>query len=295
MRHAHHAFQDIVGAEPLQQFVQAGNERFSPFQAEALGAGVASVQVLFQAIRRSQPLQDAALVRGGQRRPGTHRLQLVLHPDLLVGLNDVHVLGADAAAVGHLQGFDDLAQLRLAVAVAQRAGIEDLFEFRHGQAVIGQVEYRHLRPFHEAQRVDVGLLVTPVAIGGDECQNAHLLALVLALHRRALSLRARLETVAADALEMLQDAAVRYLHRLGARIVLERRQASEIALPLRRQVFAAGQVFLIHRFDVCRVGAREVRASAHAIEFGFGHGRRLPRGPGLGGCPRMRFFVKYHF
>ena len=61
--HADDALQHAVSAQPLQQFVQAGNQGLAALQAKPLGAGVPAVQVLLKAFGSRQPLQYGAFLR----------------------------------------------------------------------------------------------------------------------------------------------------------------------------------------------------------------------------------------
>ena len=166
-----------------------------------------------------------------------HRLQAFPHPELFVGLQNVRVFDADAAAVGFLQGFDDFLELGRSVPKAQDVGVEDLLGLGGGQAVVGQVEHRHKRALHHVKGIELGLLVAAQPIGGDQVVNAHLLAQMFAFDGGALPFRASLQAVAADALEVRDHPAVR---NLGLDVRLRRRQAAEETAPLRWHAVRGG-------------------------------------------------------
>src|SRR5690606_15908489 len=83
---------------------------FAAFKREALLANVLGVEEALQAFGRGQAVKDVLLLLGGEAGLGADALQALLPPALFTGIGDVHVLGADAAAVGFTQGLHDLAQ-----------------------------------------------------------------------------------------------------------------------------------------------------------------------------------------
>ena len=99
--------------------------------------------------------------------------------------------------------------------------------------------------------------------------NAHLLAFVFAFDGGALLFRARLQAVAADALEVRDHPTVR---NLGLGVRLGGRQVAEEGPPLQRHAVRGGKPSLVHGFDVGRIDARQMRAGAHAFKVGFRHG-----------------------
>jgi len=108
------------------------------------------VQVTLEAFRGGQPLQDHCLLFRGVTRPRAHGLETLLHPELLAGIDDVHVFGADGAAIGLLQRLDQFAELRGAAPEMKGSDVERFLEIRGRQVVVGKIEDRHVRPFHHA-------------------------------------------------------------------------------------------------------------------------------------------------
>ena len=268
VRHADHGLQHPLGAEPLQQLVQAGNQGLPALQPKPLDARIAAVQVLLQPLGGGQPLQDGSLVRRRQPPTGALHLQAGLHPELLRRLGQMHVLGADAAAIEHLQGGDDVPELGGAVPIVQKVRVENFVEVGGGEIMVAQIEHRHGPPLHHAQGVDVRLFVPPRAIGGNQVEHAHLLAFMLVHNRGAFALRARLQAVAADAFKVGDDPAVGNFDLGGRR---SRRQAVEIAAPLGGQALRRPQPGFVHGLNVGGVDAGQVGACPHALKVGVSH------------------------
>ena len=283
--HADHGLQHSLGAEPLQQFVQAGNQGLAALQPKPLDARIAAMQVLLQPLGGGQPLQDGSLVRRRQPPVGALHLQAGLHPELLRGLGQMHVLGAHAAAIEHLQGGDDVLQFGGALPVVQEVRVEDLVEVGGGEIMVGQLQHRHGPPLHHAQGVDVRFFVPPRPIGGGQVEDAHLLAFMLVDDRGAFALRARLQAVAADAFKVGDDPAVRNFHLGGRR---RRRQAVEIAAPLGGQALRRRQPSFVHGLDVGGVGAGQVGACPHALKVGVSHAAQTSSFPPAASTPRPR-------
>ena len=97
-----------------------------------------------------------------------------MDPALLVGVVDVHVLGADGAAIGGARDVEDLAQGGLG-RTDQRPGVEGRIEVLVREPVEGRVELRHFRALVLAQGVEVGLPMATKAVGVDELEHGDLL------------------------------------------------------------------------------------------------------------------------
>ncbi len=97
VRHADHDLFGAVASGALDQFVQHRDQRLAAFQREALLTDVARVHELLDALGRGQQVQDPAALLVVQFGSAAVGLQPLLDPALLLGLGDVHVLGADGA------------------------------------------------------------------------------------------------------------------------------------------------------------------------------------------------------
>jgi len=178
--HADDDLLDALGAGALHQLVEHGHQGLAALEREALLAHVAGVQVALHALGGGEHGQDPALALRGDGRTAAVALEPLLDPALLAGVGDVHVLRADAAGVDLVDQAVDLAQGQ-AVGGVQGARVEDVVHVLLGEVVVGQVEVRHHRPLAQVERVEVGGLVPPVAVGVDQPQHRRLL---LGGHRR---------------------------------------------------------------------------------------------------------------
>ena len=180
MGHADHHLLGAVTADPLDHLVHQRNHRFAAFQAETLGAGVTAAQVFFQAFGGGQTLENMALDVGAVLRVAAHALQPLLKPALLGGVDDVHVLTAHRGAIGALQAVHDLAQGGFRLADEQVAGLEHRVHVRLAQAVVRQLQVGDRLALHQTERVQLGHLMAPVAVRGDQMKHPHLAAFMLA-------------------------------------------------------------------------------------------------------------------
>ncbi len=126
--HADDDFLGPVGTAALDHLRQHGNQAFAALQAEALGAGILGAQGLFQTLGLDQAAQQLQLHFPAVIRRRAHGLHPLHDPVTLLGIDDVHELGADRVAVGALQGVQDFTQGRIGLADVQAAGLEDRVE-----------------------------------------------------------------------------------------------------------------------------------------------------------------------
>ena len=99
-------------------------------------------------------------------------------------------------------------------------------------------------PFGESQRVQVGLLVSPLAIGGDELHHPDLLALVFGGLRIVLHRRLGAHTHLADLGEVVADHRVGYVLYLNE-VRFDPRQFVKIVAPLLGDAIWIAQVGLV--------------------------------------------------
>ncbi|MCY1505896.1 hypothetical protein D9M68_401240 [compost metagenome] len=243
--HADDDFLGAVGAAALDDLVDHRNQALAAFQAETLGARVFGAQVLFQALGRGQALEQVGTRFGGILRTATHALQALGEPVALLGVDDVHELGADAAAIGLLEGVEDFAQGRLFLADVQLTGAEGGVEVGSGQAVMvdRQVGGRGAHP--EAQRIERGSLVAAQAVGQDQTQDFYLLLLVLGAYA-ASGDRLCAALVLGQQDEMITNGGVR---NVGSGITVGG-EFLEVRAPLFGHSVGIVQVELVELFDV---------------------------------------------
>ncbi|MNZ44518.1 hypothetical protein D3C78_621510 [compost metagenome] len=243
--HADDDFLGAVGAGALDDLVDHRDQALAAFQTEALGARVFGTQVLLQALGRSQTLEQVRARFSGEVRTATHAFQTLGEPVALLGIDDMHELGANAAAVGAFQAVDDLAQGRLFLADIQLTGAEGGIEVCRGQAVMidRQVSRRGALP--EAQRIETGGLVTTQAVGQDQTQDFYLLFLVLGAYA-ASGNRLGTALVLCQQDEMITYGGMRYV-RGGVAVGGE---FLEVRAPLFGHSVGVVQVELVELFDV---------------------------------------------
>ncbi len=172
VRHAEHdLFHPGVGGG-VEHHVEQRDEALGALQAEALGAEELGVEEPLEALRLDQLGEQPALLVAADRR--RRSLDVLLDPQLLVGLLDVHVLDTRRSAVGVAQHAEDLAQ-RHPGAAGQPSGGELTVEVPQAEPVGDRVELvvdlRRLL----AQRVEVGDEMAPHPVHVDELEDAGLL------------------------------------------------------------------------------------------------------------------------
>ncbi len=133
------------------------------------------MQVPFDAFGRGQLAQNLELFVILEPRMLDPGLETTLDPALLLGIGDVHVLGADRARVHVLADIDDVAQLHLVVVGVERAGVENLVHVRLAETVIGRIEIGQRRRLIQTQRVEIGDAMPPAAVVIDQLEHAGLL------------------------------------------------------------------------------------------------------------------------
>ena len=156
-----------------EDLVEDRDRRLGTLDAEPLRADVLRGEELLERLGRVQPLEDPVLLFLGRRLlPG---LDLVLDPELLVGVLDVHVLHTDGAAVGIAQHAEQVAEAHL-VDATDPVGEELPVEVPDREAVRRGVELARRVRFLPTQRVEVGDQVAADAVHTDELGDRHLLA-----------------------------------------------------------------------------------------------------------------------
>ena len=105
---------------------QRPSEDFDPY--EHVYERYASIIGHLEPFRRRQPLEQRQLLGVVELRVRPHAFDALLHPQLLTGVDDVHVLEPDGTAVRLLQRGDHLAQLGGSLTVLKGAGVITLIE-----------------------------------------------------------------------------------------------------------------------------------------------------------------------
>src|SRR5262245_18618134 len=153
MRHADHDLADAELAAALDDLLERRHDRLAAIETEALGAGVFHVEKAFERLGLDQLHQYRDLALVGEA--GLAPLHAILNPCPLLGVGDVHVLGADMAAVGLLENVEDLPKRR-EFETEDAADIDWTVVVPLGEAVGLGPELGMLAPLDEFERVELG-------------------------------------------------------------------------------------------------------------------------------------------
>ena len=189
---------------------------------------------------------------GIEARLGAGNLEALLDPTLLASLDDVHVLGADGAAVSGAHDVEDLAQARL-IRALQGAGIEDHIHVGLGQAMKARIELGDHRSLILIQGVQIGLAMAAETIGVDQLQHGDLLGGILRVvahhgHGRALGR-------GGDGQHAVAHFGVANVAAVFAVVVL---QGIEIRPPVVADLGRVAQIGFVKLVQERRVGTEEV-------------------------------------
>ena len=105
--HADDHLLDAGGGGLFEEFVEDDHGRFAAFEREPFLADEAGVEEVLEALSFDQAEQDAAAQFLVERPVIGGRLHPFLQPAFFLGMLDVHVFAAEAAAVGAAQGFEN--------------------------------------------------------------------------------------------------------------------------------------------------------------------------------------------
>ena len=273
VRHADHRFHAAPLAKPLQGFVQHADQGLGAFEAEPLGARKAGVQMPFEALGGTQAVKDGESRLGRERRLAACGFEALAHPKLLRIIGDVHVLDAEGAAVDAFQRRHDVAQRRARRVLLEElrgAGVEHGVQVGLAEAVVAELQLRRRRALPQAEGIEARLAMAAVAVGADEFQHADLRPFVRRRDIRRDPLRARLQAVAAQALEVAHHRAVgNVLHA-----AVHARQRVEMAAPLGGHAGGVFEVRLEERLDVHGAGG-QVRTRPQACQMRGVHRSRI--------------------
>jgi hypothetical protein len=268
--HAYYGVLDPVAAGAAQHHVQQRHQAVAAFQREALLADVLGVQVAFQAFGRGQALEDPQLRFLRLAVVAGRGLELFIHPAALLGIGDVHELGADAAGIGRLEQRHQVGQLH-ALATGHAAGEEFATQVAVGQAVEGQGEVGRVGLGGHAQRVEVGAEVAARAVGGDQLSHGAIAVVAAARGRHGGAVGG----AACGQRDFVDDRRVRHVAGFAAP------EAVEIGLPFRPDAVGRDQILLVQALDVVGIGA-ELRGLGKLLQetVHYGAGKLIERGGG---------------
>src|SRR5690606_34607712 len=111
MRHADDNFPGTATAGTLDDVVEGVDQAFTAFEAEAFGARILRVEVLFEAFGSAQSFEDVQARLVAEIGPAASSLDTTLYPLLFFNVDDGHEFVADRAAVDVFQSRHDVRQL----------------------------------------------------------------------------------------------------------------------------------------------------------------------------------------
>ena len=168
VRHADDDLVHLVLGRLVEHGVQQRDDGLAAFEREPLLPDVLGLQERLERLGRVELGEDVLLLVGV--RLLVRHLDPLLQPGALLGLGDVHVLGADRAAVRVTQHAQHLAQLHPLLAREPADG-ELPVEVPQGEAVGEHVEVG-VAALAVVQRVGVGHEVPARAVGVDQLDDA---------------------------------------------------------------------------------------------------------------------------
>ncbi|VAQ36090.1 Uncharacterised protein [Klebsiella pneumoniae] len=111
VRHAQHHFAGAAFACMADHLFEHRDQGVATLQREALRPREFGAEVALQTFRGGQFAEEAFFLFRGKARFASYRFNALLDPAFFFGRGDMHVFRADGAAVGLLEGGNQLAQL----------------------------------------------------------------------------------------------------------------------------------------------------------------------------------------
>ena len=253
--HGHNNLFTAVFPRAAHQTVQQWDQALTTLKTKALGPRIFGVQMLLQPLCRSQATENINPGFVAIGRLGAHRLKALGQPLLFSKAGDMHKFRAQMATVSLFQSLDDLTQSCLRLAHVQGARLERSVQIRLGQAMEMQVQIGHIFPLHNAQRIQVGLLVATETVGTDELNNLYLLALMLEVNTTGTRRRGWSGLTAAKKFEMLNNGSV---GNIGSYRAIGAGERVEKAAPLLWHAVGLVQISFVEFFNVRRVSTGKV-------------------------------------
>ncbi len=169
MRHAENDLLDAARAALLNEIVEHRDQAVCALEREALLPDVTRVQITLDSLRRGELTEDVAAL-GGRERISQHPvLQPLAQPLALAIVREVGEIGAHLARVHPTEQGDDVPQPHLRPAAAREPGREELgLHVRVGEPDVLGLQHLGDVQFRETERVEVGYLVTALAVDLDE-------------------------------------------------------------------------------------------------------------------------------
>ena len=256
VRHADDHFLHAVLAGLLDQLVHGNDEALAAFQRKAFLAYIFGVQKALQALGGGQALQHALFLIGIELGVGAHALQFLLPPALLALIGDVHVFGADGAAIGFAQSIEQLAQRHGVLAEEGVADIEHGFHVGITETVKGRLQLGNLRTLVALERIELRPACAYVAVGGDDLLHGGALAPQIGIGAKGLHhTGAALFGALGKGVDDGQVGHIAGAAAVGSGHVL---QGIKVGAPGVGHAGRVGQVVFIHLFHIGGVAAEEI-------------------------------------
>ena len=175
VRHAEHDFLHAKIAAALDDLLERRNQRFSPIEAETLGAGIFDIEEFLEAFGFHQLVENGALAFAGEADLLVAPFDARLDPALLRGVGDVHELDADGLAVCPAQDGDDFTHRR---EFEPEHLVEENLAVKIGffKAVAARIEFFFVFLRLEPKWIELGVEMTANAVGADQHQRVDRIA-----------------------------------------------------------------------------------------------------------------------
>ncbi len=172
MRHAEGDFAHAVLTSVLDDLFDERDQRFAAVQSEAFGTDELFVQKVFEHFALRQSFEDGVFASSRERRMHHAAFDLFQQPRSFSGIEDVHDLCADAAAVDFFALHKQF--VHRCPFVSQRIVEKDGALAVFGSKPVGlriEVAQRGFR--REFQRIDLRCVVPKSAVGSDQRDGAN--------------------------------------------------------------------------------------------------------------------------
>src|SRR5690606_16442598 len=261
VRHADHDLLHALLASALNQLVENRNQRLAALEREPLLADVPSVQIPLDAFGSGQAREDAATLVRAERPARPSGLELLPEPQTLPGTGNVRELRRELAAIDLLQERDDVRELHPRVAGPREpAGVELLVEIALVEPEELELQHRRGMPFPEAERIEIGDLVTAKAVNLDQAGDGGLL-----LARGRLDGWARADRRGGGGRPAAQPLAERTDYRAMCDVAALAGERGEVAAPLGRHARGIREIGVVQAFEVS--GVRPLQWRGFVLPF----------------------------
>ncbi len=199
----------LTGA--TDQLFQHGDHGVATFQREALGPRELGAQIFFQPFGGGQVIEEAGLLFEGVAPLPFNGFETLLQPALLLGRGEVHVVGADGAAIGLLQRGVEIGEHHGLATDGVGAHIEGGLHVCALQVVECRIQFGDGIALPQTERVQIGILVTTETERVDQLQYPHLLG----IHLRIGDRRAVTGGILGQTTEIIADLGVGLFNRMA--------------------------------------------------------------------------------